>query len=183
MCMKKLKIKEVIVVEGKHDMERLAPIVDADVIVSNGRNLSKDFLDLCYRLNQSRGIIVFTDPDGPGESIRRRIIEKVGSCKHASLNTIQAKKKQKVGIEHADSDDIINALNACATYSIESQTLSHDDFVDLKLNGGLESKALRNKLSEAFSFPHSNAKTCFKYLNMLGLSKEDCRAVLEGGNL
>lgn len=169
--MKKLKIEEVIVVEGKHDYERLAQCVDADVIVSNGRNLSKQFLDLCDRLNQTRGIIVFTDPDGPGEAIRRRIIEKVGTCKHASLHTIQAKKKQKVGIEHADFEDIVSALEDCATFSTKSQSIEYHEFVDLGLSGGSGSQEKRDQLSERFRFPRSNSKTCFKYLNMLGITK------------
>lgn len=170
--MKKLKIEEVIVVEGKHDYERLAQCVEADVIVSNGRNISKDFLELCDRLNKTRGIIVFTDPDGPGEAIRRRIIERVGTCKHASLHTIQAKKKQKVGIEHADTEDIINALKECASFSVKTHSLEYHDFVALGLSGGEGAQDKRDRLSEIFRFPRSNSKTCFKYLNMLGITKE-----------
>ncbi|NLL75132.1 MAG: ribonuclease M5 [Erysipelothrix sp.] len=177
--MKKLKIEEVIVVEGKHDMERLAHCVEADVIVSNGRNVSKQFLDLCDRLNKTRGIIVFTDPDGPGEAIRRRIIEHVGTCKHASLSTVQAKKKQKVGIEHADTQDILDALNACAHYAVEKISMKYNEFIDLGLSGGKGSQEKRDRLSEHFSFPRSNAKTCFKYLNMLGISKGECAVIVE----
>lgn len=176
--MKKLKINEVIVVEGKHDYERLAQCVEADVIVSNGRNVSKDFLDLCDRLNQTRGIIVFTDPDGPGEAIRRRIIERVGTCKHASLHTIQAKKKQKVGIEHADIEDIIDALKGCATFSIETESIAYHEFVSLGLSGGAGAQEKRDRLSSHFKFPRSNAKTCFKYLNMLGITMESIEGLL-----
>lgn len=181
--MKKLKIKEVIVVEGKHDLERLSHCVDADVIISNGRNVSKDFLDLCDRLNQSQGIIVFTDPDGPGESIRRKIIEKVGTCKHASLHTIQAKKKQKVGIEHADTEDIIAALSACATFSTETSSMEYHEFVELGLSGGLNAQLKRDAVSEAFRFPRSNSKTCFKYLNMLNVTKAACAEIVEDLNI
>lgn len=177
--MKKLEIKEVIVVEGKHDLERLAQCVDADVIVSNGRNVSKAFLDLCDRLNKAQGIIVFTDPDGPGEAIRRKIIAKVGTCKHASLHTIQAKKKQKVGIEHADYEDIISALTQCATFSTSSSSMEYYEFVELGLSGGKNAQIRRDALSESFRFPHSNAKTCFKYLNMLGITKGECAVIVE----
>lgn len=179
--MSKLHIKEVIVVEGKHDLQQLEKFVDADIIYSNGMHISQEFLQLCKRLNESQGIIIFTDPDGPGERIRKRIMAYVGECKHASLNVIQSKKKQKVGIEHADGSDITQALIDCATLGESKNSLSLTHFQEMGLSGGLESKKRRALLSEAFSFPVSNSKTCFKYLNMLGKTYEDCLTILKGG--
>lgn len=180
--MSKTHIKEVIVVEGKHDLQRLRQFVDAQIIYSNGMHISNEFLDLCDRFNKAQGIIIFTDPDGPGERIRRRIVERVGTCKHASLNIIQTKKKQKVGIEHADGEDIVQALLKSATLGESLNTLSLTQFNELGLSGGPQSQFYRDLLSEAFSFPSSNAKTCLKYLNMLGKTEEECSAILGGAN-
>lgn len=181
--MSKLHIKEVIVVEGKHDLEHLSKFVDADIIYSNGMHISNEFLDLCERLNKKQGIIIFTDPDGPGERIRKKIMARVGECKHASLHVAQSKKKQKVGIEHADKEDIIESLKKSATLGDSLNSLSSAQFIELGLSGGKESKFKRDLLSEAFKFPVSNAKTCLKYLNMLGIDYESCIKVLEGENL
>ncbi len=181
--MSKLKIKEVIVVEGKHDHEHLLHYVEADIIVSNGLHISKEFLDLCKRLNEAQGIIVFTDPDGPGEAIRRKIMAYVGVCKHATLHVIQTKKKQKVGIEHADGEDIIQALMSCATFDQVKKSLSLGDFNDLGLSGRSDSQLRRDLLSQTFCFPRSNAKGCLKYLNMLGKTLEECHDVLRSEGL
>lgn len=178
--MSKLQIKEVIVVEGKHDLQHLEKFVDADIIYSNGMHISQSFLELCKRLNESQGIIVFTDPDGPGERIRKRIMAHVGPCKHATLHVLQSKKKQKVGIEHADGSDITQALVECATLGESKNTLSLSQFQDLGLSGGPESKKRRDHLSEVFRFPVSNAKTSLKYLNMLGKTYDECRHELKG---
>lgn len=178
--MSKLQIKEVIVVEGKHDLQHLEKIVEADIIYSNGMHISQEFLDLCKRLNESQGIIIFTDPDGPGERIRKRIMSHVGECKHATLHVLQSKKKQKVGIEHADAEDITCALIECATLGESKNSLSLSQFQELGLSGGLESKKRRELLSENFRFPVSNAKTSFKYLNMLGKTYEECLTILKG---
>lgn len=177
--MKKPNIKEVIVVEGKHDAEKLAKCVEADVIVTNGTHVSKDFLNLCKEINESRGIIVFTDPDGPGEMIRRKIIESVGTAKHASLHVLQTKKKQRVGIEHASCEDIIEALDKSATYDIHQASITWQEFIELKLSGREDSQYRRDLLSESFHFPKSNAKTCYKYLNMIGISYKQCHEVLK----
>ncbi|WP_331836585.1 hypothetical protein [Erysipelothrix piscisicarius] len=48
--MNKLKIQEVIVVEGKHDKEKILKCVDADVIMSSGTHMSADFLALCKKI-------------------------------------------------------------------------------------------------------------------------------------
>lgn len=181
--MNKLRIKEVIVVEGKHDQEKILKCVDADIIVTNGTHLSKDTLDLCKRLNQSRGILVFTDPDGPGEYIRRSIIDAVGSCKHASLHLLQSKRKGKVGIEHASCEDIIEALQAASLFSVETKTIEWSDFLELGLSGKTDSQQRRDLLSTHFKFPKSNAKTCFKYLNMMGIKISECETVLKASTL
>lgn len=178
--MKKPVIKEVIIVEGKHDAQKLESCVDADILITHGTHVSKDFLKTCKRLNETRGILVFTDPDGPGEQIRRKIIEYVGTCRHASLNTIQARKGQKVGIEHASVEDILESLAHSATYDTHQESITWDQYVELGLMGNRESQGFRDKLSESFYLPVGNAKKIFKYLNMMGITKEMCERVLRG---
>ncbi|WP_240915968.1 ribonuclease M5 [Erysipelothrix sp. HDW6C] len=181
--MKKQKIQEVIVVEGKHDREKLLQCIDADIITSSGTHMSQEFLALCRQFHKERGLIVFTDPDGPGEMIRRRIIEEVGTTKHASLHVLQTKKKQKVGIEHADCEDIVSALQEAATFDVATESLSWHEFVDLGLTGGSNAQMRRDWLSESFKFPKSNAKTTFKYLNMMNKTVADCQAALKESTL
>lgn len=177
--MKRLKIKETIVVEGKNDLNKIKTCVDAHIILTQGTHLSKETLALCKALNDNHGIIVFTDPDGPGEMIRTKIIDAVGTCKHASLSLKQSKKKQKVGIEHASCADIIESLESVATYVVDSETLSKDEFLDLKLVGQKDSQMRRDCLSEHFNIPKTNGKRCFKYLNMLGKTYDECYEILK----
>lgn len=178
--MEKLRIKETIVVEGKHDVDKIKSCVDADVIVTSGTHLSKKTLELCKKLNASHGIIVFTDPDGPGEMIRTKIIEAVGTCKHASLALKQSRKNKKVGIEHASCSDIKEALEKVATFDIRKDTLTQEEFFELGLSGRRDSQDRRDILSERLNIPVTNAKRCFKYLNMLGLTKDACLKILQG---
>ncbi len=174
-----MKIREVIVVEGKHDLQKIKACVDADVIYTSGTHLSKETLDQIKHFNETRGVIVFTDPDGPGEKIRRRIIEVVGTCKHASLATKQSKHKEKVGIEHARCEDIVESLMQSATYDIEGKSLSWYDFVSLGLTGQKDSQNRRNYLSTYYNMPVTNGKRCFQYLNMMGKSVDELRDVIE----
>ena len=60
---------------------------------------------------QTRGVIVLTDPDFPGDKIRNTIREHVSGVKHAYVDREKAKSKRgKIGIEHANIKDIQEAL-------------------------------------------------------------------------
>lgn len=178
--MKNNKIKEVIIVEGKHDLAKIQACIDADVLITNGTHVSKEFLEECKRINEERGIVIFTDPDSPGEMIRTKIIEAVGTAKHASLTTKQSRNKRKVGIEHASCEDIIEALQNVVTFEEGRTTLTNQEFFELGLSGQPNSQELRDILSEALGIPVTNAKRCFKYLNMMGIDKEEVERILKG---
>ena len=69
----KMKIQEVIVVEGKDDTKRIKMAVNADTIETRGSAISDETLDQIAELQEKRGVIVFTDPDYSGEKIRKTI--------------------------------------------------------------------------------------------------------------
>lgn len=174
-----MKIQEVIIVEGKHDASKIKSCVDADILISNGTHVSISFLEQCKKLNESRGIIVFTDPDGPGEWIRRKIIEFVGDCEHASLDVQQVKNKGKVGIEHATCEMVQKALENRSSLKINQETITREQYMKLGLSGQANSQEKRDALASKFSFPKSNAKSTLKYLNMMGIKHKELREYLE----
>ena len=77
------KIKEVIVVEGRHDTERLRKYFDCDTIETGGTSLGQDVIDRIIEAKKTRGVIVFTDPDSPGNRIRHAVNQSVEGCKNA----------------------------------------------------------------------------------------------------
>lgn len=78
-----MKIKEIIVVEGKDDTVAIKRAVDADTIETNGSAIGDHVIEQVKLAQQKRGVIIFTDPDYPGERIRKIISDKVPGCKHA----------------------------------------------------------------------------------------------------
>lgn len=169
-----MKIKEIIVVEGKNDTNVLKSYFDCDTIETNGTHLNKKKIECIRIANEKRGVIIFTDPDAPGERIRSLINEAVPNCKNAFIAKSKAKTSKKVGIEHASSKDLTQALENCMTYTNElSETISWEDYIDLGFTGQLNSSDLRNVLAEMLFLGKPNAKTLFKRLNMIQMNKED----------
>ncbi len=59
-------LKEVIVVEGKSDIQRIHQAIDADCIATEGFTLRKGVIEQIRVAYEKRGIIILTDPDTAG---------------------------------------------------------------------------------------------------------------------
>ncbi|MCB6771170.1 ribonuclease M5, partial [Veillonella atypica] len=72
--------------------------LDADTIETNGSAISESTIEKIRLAQEKRGAIIFTDPDFPGEKIRKTIAEKVPGCKHAFLDKQEARAPEDRGI-------------------------------------------------------------------------------------
>lgn len=173
-----MRIKELIVVEGVHDVAVLKQIVDADIVITKGLHQDQTLYPLLIDAVKTRGVIVFTDPDHPGETIRRRISEAVPGVKHAYLNAKNARSKAKVGIEHASPEVLLEALSHVVTVSSTLSDLTRNDLYELQLSGHPDSHALRWRLAERLHLPDVNAKQLLVQLRSRGLSRAQLEALL-----
>lgn len=172
-------IQEVIVVEGKHDTQALQKIFDCDTIETGGSGLDQKVLDRIKVAKKKRGIIIFTDPDAPGNRIRDLINKKVPGCKNAFIEKNKAKTQRKVGVEHGQEEAIIEALEHLVTYMEKPQEeITLDDFYELGLLGKKDSSYKRKIVGETFHVGYGNAKTMRHRLNCLQITKEEIEKVL-----
>lgn len=175
-----MKIKEVIVVEGKNDTNVLQSYLECDTIETHGTSLGEAVFRQIEQAAKTRGIIVFTDPDHPGERIRQAVNQRIPGCKNAFIDVHKAKTPKKVGVEHANKQDILDALAHLMTYDQQMQeTLSYEDFIDLGLQGQANSAQRRELIARVLFLGKPNAKTLFKRLNMLQLQIEDIERIIE----
>lgn len=162
-----VKMKEILVVEGKNDTNVLKSFLDCDTIETNGTHLGKEILRQIRLAQKTRGVIIFTDPDFPGEKIRSCINAAVPGCKNAFIDKAKAKTNKKVGVEHACKEDILEALTHLMTFDEHLQdTLSYEEYLDLGLNGREDSAEKRAQIARSLYLGKPNAKTLFKRLNL-----------------
>ena len=164
-----MQIKEVIVVEGKSDTMLLKSLFDCDTIETNGSAITKDTIDLIREMNQTRGVILFLDPDYPGMRIRNMILQVVPNCKQAFLNKKDAIGKGKVGIAEGDKQAIKKALLNSVSFDEQNQTITWQEFISLDIIGN---KKKREFIYSHFHLGYGNNKLLFKRLNMASISKE-----------
>ncbi|MDW0111365.1 ribonuclease M5 [Sporosarcina aquimarina] len=169
-----MDIKEVIVVEGKSDTIAIKRATGADTIETNGSAVSPETLIKIRHAQQTRGVIVFTDPDYPGRRIRAIIEQQIPEVKHAFLTRERAiaKNRKKVGIEHATDEDIRSALEA--VYTVDTTTIeetSRDLLIEARLIGHPDAKKRRDRLSELLQIGQVNGKGLQKRLTMFRISE------------
>ena len=171
-------IREVIVVEGKNDTKRLKSFFDVETIETNGLNLNKKTIELIREINDRRGVILFLDPDTPGEKIRKRLNDEISGLKNAFVIKKEARTSKKVGVEHASKEVLEEALNNLVTYGEFKDSLSKEEFYELGLAGESDSASRRTKVAKHFHLGECNGKTLFKRINMLGIGYKDIKEIL-----
>ena len=128
-----LKIKEAIVVEGIYDKMKLERLVDTIIVVTYGFSIfnDKETVDLIKKLAKDKGIIVLTNSDRAGFTIRNYIKSFIPAhrIKHAYIPEIRGKEKRKaqagkegiLGVEGIADETILKVLSA-ANYSLDKRS-------------------------------------------------------------
>ncbi|MDF2674753.1 MAG: rnmV [Clostridiales bacterium] len=176
-------IKEIIVVEGKDDIIAVKRAVDAELIATSGLGLNDRIMERIKSAAQRRGIIVFTDPDYPGEKIRKMIQSEVPNCKHAFLPRELATKDGDVGIENATPESIREALLKVKT-EVDSNRFEFNinDLVKYNLTGTNMSVKRRDFMGRELGIGYGNTKQFLNRLNRYGILREEFNVAAEKMN-
>ncbi|OIJ14474.1 ribonuclease M5 [Anaerobacillus arseniciselenatis] len=171
-----MKIKEIIVVEGKDDTVAIRNAVDADTIETNGSAIGKKVIEQIKLAKERRGVIVLTDPDYPGERIRKIVSQSVPGCQHAFLPKKEAVSKngKNLGVENASPEAIRIALkDAQQEESDWDEQICWEELVALGLIGGKKARRRRERLGDLLKIGFTNGKQLYKRLIMFKISSEE----------
>ncbi len=192
-----LKTDKVIVVEGKYDAIKLANIVDAAILRTEGFGVFNDRekQELLRTLAEKRGLIVLTDGDSAGMLIRNHIRGLVPpeQITDVYIPDVYGKEKRKavpskegkLGVEGIPDDLLIAALKK-AGVSEEGDLPPRDgreitglDFYRDGLSGGPSSRAKRKALQKALGLPERmTGKQLLRIIGMM-VSYDEYRALIE----
>ena len=185
-----LKIREVIVVEGKYDKISLENVFDALIISIDGFKIYKDkmLVEMLRRLAEKQGLIILTDSDGAGFQIR----DYLSGCidpkyiKHAYVPDVMGKEKRKtvggkegkLGVEGMSVEVLKEALRGagCTLAGERSGKASSDvpafltasRFYEDGFSGGAGSAERRRELCWLLGLPElMSSKRVIKVINTL----------------
>lgn len=163
-----IKLGPVILVEGKYDKIKLSQIFDTTILTTDGFGIfkQKDKLELLRRLAETRGLLVFTDPDGAGFVIRNYLKGSVpkGQIYHAYIPDLYGKEKRKakgskegkLGVEGVPNEVIVRAVEQSGALNgvvCEKSGITKADLYELGLSGGAGSAQRRQHLLKELQLP------------------------------
>lgn len=186
-----VRVREVIVVEGRYDKNTLSQVVEATILETRGFGVMRDkaLLELLRRAAERRGLILLTDSDGAGFVIRNYLKGAIPArqLKQAYIPDVPGKERRKtapgregkLGVEGMRPEVLLEALRrAGATFEGESTAiprgeLTKADLVDLGLSGGPGSGERRLALLRRLNLPeHMSANAMLQALNLLYTRQE-----------
>lgn len=175
--MDKLRVREVILVEGKYDKITLEAVVDGLILPVDGFSIFKDQerAALLRRLAAERGVVIFTDPDGGGVVIRSHLkgILPPGQVKEAFIPDVPGKERRKrvpgkegkLGVEGMRPEVLCDALLRAGVGVEEApraNPFTKARLYALGLTGTPDAKQRRLALQKALDLPEnlSTAALC-----------------------
>jgi ribonuclease M5 len=169
-----MKIKEIIVVEGRDDASAIKSAVCAEVISTHGFGIHEETWALIEKAYHEKGIIIFTDPDFSGEQIRKKLSKRFPKAKHAYLALSDAKKSDTIGVENATPEAIIDAVNkAKASFEDTTSIFTYEDLLAFGLTGDEDSSEKRAAVGKILGIGYGNSKSFLNKLNKYGITMEE----------
>lgn len=188
--MDKLRVREVILVEGRYDKNTLAQVVDGLILTTEGFGIFKDKekTALFRRLAGERGVVVLTDSDGAGLVIRNHLkgILPPDRVKMAYIPDIPGKERRKarpgkegkLGVEGMDPATLRQVLLRAGVTVDDAKDPPAPAFTkailfELGLSGGPDAKARRRALQRTLDLPENlSANALLDVLNLLTTPEE-----------
>ena len=156
-----LSLKEVIVVEGKYDKEKLKKITDAPIVCTHWFEIyrSKKIVNTIKALAKDRGVIILTDSDRAGFRIRNYLKQCLGDkipVKNAYVPQIEGKERRKdkagadgiLGVEGID-DKIIEDILIKAAVVTDERLEANIIAFELNFEQGVKRETIEAKVYKA----------------------------------
>ncbi len=197
--MEKLKIPYPILVEGRYDKIKLASLVEANILTTDGFRVFNrgETLSVLRALAVKTRIIVLTDSDGAGKLIRSYITSSLPKDRLIQLYIpkITGKERRKtapsaegtLGVEGMEASLLRELLAPYAMGEdgalpdVRESEITKVDFYADGLSGGEGSVAKRNALAARFGLPDGmTANALLAALRLVCTYEEYCRAVGRG---
>lgn len=196
--MAKVRVQEVIIVEGRYDALVLADLVDGLILTTGGFSIFTDQeqKSLIQKLGRRRGLLILTDSDAAGFRIRHYVEKIAGNCRilHAYIPALYGKEPRKatsskegtLGVEGLPPAVLRKALEQAGISFEDTQdgpaskvpgpaapSITYTDLFTLGLSGSSGSTVRRRALLTAVGLPPRLSKRALRQvLNSLYTREE-----------
>ena len=158
-------LNAILVVEGKEDASYLSNYIESEIVVVNGYDIKKSLISYLV----CRKVIILTDPDEAGKSIRKTLNEKLPNAINVEIDITKCDRGNKNGVAECQIDEIMEKLSP---YFVEAP--KQEEVVtaaDLMLLGVYKDKQLKNYICKELKIGECNNRQMHRriYYNRIKL--------------
>ena len=192
--MEKIKVSQIVVVEGKYDAIKLDSIIDGLIIPVNGFSVFTDEekKSLLKDLGRKNGIILITDSDAAGFKIRNYLsnICRGSDIINVYIPPVKGKESRKsapskeglLGVEGIDRQTLLDCF-AQAGVTAQKSTVNvynftYSDLYELGLSGTRNAAGNRRKLAKQLNIPYRLSKKALLEVLSRMCTKEELENIL-----
>ena len=182
---KRIKIKEVIIVEGRDDVTALKRVIDAHIVPLNGfSGLTEKSIKKLVEMSRKNELILFTDPDYAGKKIRSVLRQHIPNLKHIFISRKNAERKGNIGVENASDEAILEAFSSIVKENSDWRNTKDyiftiEDLILNNLSSGSAASERRMKLGDILKIGYYNGKQLLNALNYFNITKEEFEAAVK----
>ncbi|MEG2596831.1 MAG: DUF4093 domain-containing protein [Oscillospiraceae bacterium] len=184
-----IQCRQPVIVEGKYDKIKLAPLIDGTIIETNGFSIfkEKEKLEMLRVLAKKTGIIILTDSDAAGFKIRNYIRSAIreGTIIHVYIPDVYGKERRKanpskegkLGVEGMNLETLRECFERAGVTAemvyAPRKEITKADLYEAGLTGIDDASEHRKILLEKLRFPeHMTTKALLPVLNTLFTKEE-----------
>lgn len=179
----KLKLSRAVVVEGRDDVDAVSRACDALIIPTHGFGITEETWKVLEKADAGKGLIILTDPDHAGETIRKRITERFPGSIQCYIAREDALDGSDIGVENAKPEVIASALRRALDLAgkavCESEgpdrPVTAADISELGLSGAEGAAELRARVCAELGIGWCNAGALVKRLRGFGIGADEFR--------
>mgnify|MGYP003297142395 CR=1 FL=1 len=170
-------VNGILVVEGSGDASFLSSFLECEIVITNGYEIPNEEIEYLRELSKDNNIIVLTDSDEAGFTIRKRLHESI-DCIDAVVDIKCCNKNGKHGVAECTKNEILRVLEKYIDNNyviIDREKLTLFDLQEV----GIVNKENYLFIGKKFHIGKHNSKVLLHRLNTLKVTKEDLRKCME----
>ena len=193
--MNRLRIPQLVIVEGKYDAVAVAGLLDALILPTDGFSIfsNTEKKALIQKLGKQRGLLVLTDSDAAGFRIRHYIEKIAFGCEvlHAYIPALSGKESRKsapskegtLGVEGMDAETLRTALLRAGVGQAEptaaKEAITYTDLYEFGLSGGQGSAERRRLFLQSQGLPQRLSKRALVQVLSSLYTKEELATLMD----
>lgn len=166
-------LNAVLVVEGKEDASYLSNYIESEIVVINGYDIKDAIIDYL----KGKRVIVLTDPDEAGKTIRNTLNQKLDNPINVEVDISKCTRGNKNGVAECEIDEILNKLSPYLMEKPENETII--TVRELYSLGILKDKKLRDFICEKLHLGQCNNRMFCRRVNLNQVKLETLKELIK----